>query len=190
MPVPAKPATQDLDPGALAVPQAPVERPAGPDLILDDPNLNITLESLVNLDPDIKFHLVSDLDDKKSRFVSWSRVNQTGFERRVFKVLGGKENPWMFVPQVEILGLVADFYTPKFRVVLEADGPDHDRSVLQDRARDLLMLTKKKIKVLRLTPLDLVTHTSQDLYRLIDQFVRQESELTPQVLDEDQGGLL
>ena len=185
------------DPDFPLAPDLPEEAgdPRGPkmDLIIGRDDLKaepeLDVEALINLDPDIEFHLASPHDDRKGNQVRWARQAMTKFEKKVWKTLGDKQNPWLFFPQVEICGFIVDFYTPLFRVVLEADGPDHDRQIHQDRVRDLAILKRKNIRTLRLTPLDLGSYTAQDLYRLVDTFVRLETDAQDLLLDQDDGGL-
>ena len=96
---------------------------------------------------------------------------QTGLEKRVYKALGGKNGPFFFVPQVHILGYLVDFYSPVYMVVIEADGPDHIFTALEDAQRDEVILKKKAIRTLRLTPKDVETYTPHDLYRLVEHFI-------------------
>jgi len=136
-------------------------------------------------DPEIDFNLKPDQNNAKSRFVTWSRASQTEFERKVWKLLGKKENPWMFVPQVEILGFVVDFYSPLHRLALEADGPEHIQTAHKDRDRDKVLLIKKGIKTLRLTMDNVDFGSPQTLFRLIEHWASNETVITPEMVDGD-----
>jgi very-short-patch-repair endonuclease len=65
---------------------------------------------------------------EKWRFARQMRRNPTDPERvlwqelRKQKILGAK-----FRRQTPILGWIADFYCPEIRLVVEVDGPDHER---------------------------------------------------------------
>ena len=133
----------------------------------------------LNSDPDINFHLSEDEDEgPKTRFTRWSRTVATRLEKKVYAALGGKTNPWLFVPQVEICGFIVDFYSPVYKIVIEADGPDHALTVLQDKQRDELLLKKKGIRTLRFTPKDVETYTAQDIYRYVEFQIQQAVEET------------
>jgi very-short-patch-repair endonuclease len=44
-----------------------------------------------------------------------------------------------FRRQALVFGWIVDFYCPQVRLVIEVDGPIHNRLILQDRRRDLEM---------------------------------------------------
>lgn len=171
----------EAQPPEAEVPKDQAQGPLGPG------GLSVAdLES----DPDIKFHLTPDPRNPKDRFVMWSRTSMSQFENRVWKFLGGKTNPWIFIPQVEICGFVVDFYSPVHRVVIEADGPEHQRSVEADKARDLVLLTKKGIKTMRLYPADLATLTPQRLFKVVEHFVDPANVVTEEMIRGEEGGSL
>lgn len=174
-----------------APPEAPTEPPLD-GTVKDKPEGVLGPLSIADLesDPDIKFHLNPNPSDPKDRFAIWSIQVMNQFESKVWKVLGGKKNPWLFVPQVEICGYVVDFYSPVHKVVLEADGPDHDRSVLKDQERDIALLKKKSIKTLRLFPVDLSTNTPQSLFKVIEHFIKPETVVTEAMIRGEEGGNL
>lgn len=116
---------------------------------------------------------------KHSRFVHWSRAVPTSLELKVWRLLGADDNPWGFVPQQELEGFVVDFFAPEFRLVLEADGPEHIWSWEKDEKRDAI-LASKGYKTLRLTPGDLVMNTPQMIFDLIEEFCDVRHDLTPE----------
>lgn len=114
---------------------------------------------------------VVDLNNPKTRFKLWSMANPTALEKKVWKVLGGDFNPWGFTPQVEHGEFQLDFYSKRWRFCIEADGPEHLKTVAADATRDAI-LAKAGIITLRLTPADLVRNSPQKIYDLIEVCIR------------------
>lgn len=112
------------------------------------------------LDPD---------NDPKARLAIWSAVSPTGFERKVWSFLGKENNPWGFLPQQILFGYVIDFYSLKYLLVIEADGPSHNQTRAEDNKRDA-DLRKHGIQTLRLDPGDFVQYTNVQLFDLIEEF--------------------
>jgi len=106
-------------------------------------------------------------DVEEDRFVAWSRISMTKFEKKVWKLLGGDDNPWRFQCQVPKFGYVLDFYSEQFMLCIEADGPAHQKQLAADNARDVA-LAKMGIQTLRIVPADFVEHTAQQLFDLIE----------------------
>ena len=46
---------------------------------------------------------------------------------------------------------IADFYLPAQHLIVEIDGPYHERLAAQDRLKDELFLRERGIRMLRLT---------------------------------------
>lgn len=112
----------------------------------------------------------------QSRFVHWSRAVPTSLEQKVWRLIGADDNPWGFVQQQELEGFVVDFFAPEYRLVLEADGPEHIRSWEEDQVRDSI-LASKGYKTLRLTPGDLVVNTPQMIFDIIEEFCNVRHDL-------------
>jgi len=112
----------------------------------------------------------ADNENPRGRMANWSRVNMTGFESKVWKFLGKDDNPWAFMPQMSLYGYLVDFYSPKYQLVLEADGPNHLDSVQADEIRDQVLLSHG-VKTLRLKPIDFVQYTGQQLFDRIEYVI-------------------
>lgn len=101
------------------------------------------------------------------RFVAWMKSNPTSLEKRVWKLLGGEKNVWGFVPQAPLHGYIVDFLSEEYKLIIEADGPNHIKTGEQDMARDAA-LEKAGYLTLRLTPGDFSIATNTMLFDLID----------------------
>jgi len=111
--------------------------------------------------------------ESKQRFAAWMNCNPTAFEKAVGKLIGGKDNPWGFMPQQIEHGYILDFYSPKYRVAIEADGPDHFRKsqLVQDHLRDAALLSYG-IRTIRFTPLHLKKYPQNFLFSYIENFIQ------------------
>lgn len=89
------------------------------------------------------------------------RQNMSGFEKMVWNFLGKDENPWGFLRQWPVEGFFLDFFTDRYNVALEADGPHHRDA--DDKVRDRV-LSKKGITTIRLTPADFVRKSKGELF--------------------------
>lgn len=110
------------------------------------------------------------LETSSGRFSIWSLISQTGFEKRVWRFLGNSENPWEFKQQVPMFGYILDFYSFKYMLCIEADGPNHRNQQAEDLKRDKV-LYEKGIKTLRLTPMDFARNSKQKLVDVIEEFI-------------------
>jgi very-short-patch-repair endonuclease len=107
-------------------------------------------------------------EDPAQRFAEWSRQVPTKLEQKVWKMLGGPNNPWKFRTQVVIGPYIADFLSRKVMMCIEADGPEHLKTVEEDNKRDA-WFEKQGILTLRLTYADFVRNTPQRLYALVEE---------------------
>jgi very-short-patch-repair endonuclease len=98
----------------------------------------------------------------------WSGLN--GFEKKVWKLLGEKKNPWGFIPQFPLHGYILDFYSSIYNVALEIDGPVHVNRRKADRRREKVLLNHG-IKTLHITPADLRLGGSVKTLEYIQNFM-------------------
>ncbi len=104
------------------------------------------------------------------RFAMISTVNLTKFEKKVWTFLGKNLNPWGFQIQVDKFGYLLDFYSDRYLLAIEADGPDHVGRVQDDMHRDQVLL-ERGIRTLRLQPVDFVRNSRNQLIDLIEEFI-------------------
>ena len=110
----------------------------------------------------------ASIEDPTQRFAEWSRQVPTSLERKVWAMMGGPNNPWNFKPQQVVGPYVCDFLSRKVMVCVEADGPEHLKTVEADNKRDAYM-QKRGILTIRLTYADFVRNSNQKLYGLIEE---------------------
>ncbi len=88
------------------------------------------------------------------------RRNQTDAEKRLWKVLRNRAlSGAKFRRQFPIDRYILDFYSPEYRLCIEADGGQHytDESSKQDEARTKL-LASSGIQVIRFSDRDILTN--------------------------------
>ena len=124
---------------------------------------DVYLDALDGLDPAIK---------ARSRLL---REHMSKFEKSVWKLMGGEDNPWGLLRQVPMCGYYLDFYSPAEMACVEADGPDHVRAPERDAERDLA-LRKEGIRILRITPGDFRRKRNLDLLQMISDFLTPEED--------------
>jgi very-short-patch-repair endonuclease len=111
--------------------------------------------------------LVPDENIRKSGVMANS---MTYLEKRVWSFIGKKNNPWQFVPQFPIGPYILDFFSPMHKAALEADGPEHLKTIKADQKRDEY-LEKLGIKTMRLTPSDFARYKSSFIIEYIEGFL-------------------
>lgn len=115
------------------------------------------------------------LEDPLERQAYWARQTPTSLERRLWKLLGGKKNPWSLEQQFVLDGFILDFFSSKHLLCIEADGPKHLKSADKDAERDRILLEKHGIQTIRLTRADLNRHTKEQIFGLIEYMISPES---------------
>jgi very-short-patch-repair endonuclease len=118
-------------------------------------------------------------ETRQDRFAAWSAIVMTDLEKKVWKWLGGKNNPWGFEPQVPVGPYTLDFFSRRYMLAIEADGPEHQKTVCEDAARDA-ELEKLGILTLRLTNADFVKYSKQRLFDLVEEFIQTKHIVNPQ----------
>jgi very-short-patch-repair endonuclease len=101
------------------------------------------------------------------------RKNPTMPEYTLWQALKRKQFGVKFRRQSMILGYIADFYCPSAKLVVEVDGPDHNRkrAIEHDRIRSESMASKG-IKTIRFTNGDVMC----DLDRVVKAIQAQIEE--------------
>jgi very-short-patch-repair endonuclease len=112
----------------------------------------------------------TDEDDPQQRQATWAIAHMTRLEKMVWNFLGKADGPWGFAPQVVKGPYVLDFYSQKYLLAVEADGPSHLKSAEADRKRDDY-LAKQGIVTLRLTRSDFVRSQPQQLYAMMEAII-------------------
>ena len=74
----------------------------------------------------------------------------TDAEHVLWRELRNRQTGVSFRRQEPVSGYIADFYSPKIQLAIEADGPVHDAQRLDDLRRDL-KLASLNVLVLRFT---------------------------------------
>ena len=92
--------------------------------------------------------------EKKLTAAIIRRGGMTGLEKKVFTLLGGKGSPWGFIPQFPLHGYILDFYSPEWKVAVEADGPVHVNRKAADAKREQILLGYG-VRTLHITPADI-----------------------------------
>jgi very-short-patch-repair endonuclease len=101
------------------------------------------------------------------------RQNMSGFQKKVWKLIGGKMNPWGFFPEYPVGEYIIDFFSEEHRVGIEADGPHH--AFPARKAADLIReeaLLKQGIALIHINPAMLVRLSAKDIVEYIDRFIR------------------
>jgi very-short-patch-repair endonuclease len=119
------------------------------------------LDAVEGLDPAIK---------TQSRLL---RANMSSFETKIWKLVGKEDNPWNLLRQIPVQGYFLDFYSPEAMACVEADGPDHLKSVAHDADRDRA-LRKNGIRTLRITPADFRRARPMEILDMIGSFIETE----------------
>ena len=98
------------------------------------------------------------------------RAGQTRAEQRLWQELrGGRINGLRFRRQHPVGRFIADFYCVQAALVIEVDGPVHERQVDSDAERDAY-LQAMGLRVLRFTNLEVLSETGAVVER-IKEFV-------------------
>jgi len=97
----------------------------------------------------------------------------SGFEKKVWKLMGGDSNTWNVFRQIPVGPYFLDFYSPDHMACIEADGPDHLKNPDHDRTRDKT-LRKQGIRTLRITPADMKRVRPLELLDMIRNFIETE----------------
>jgi very-short-patch-repair endonuclease len=95
------------------------------------------------------------------------RKHPTPGEAAMWAELRRKALGHRFHRQVPILGWIADFYCPAWRLVVEVDGPYHEDRKAYDALRDQVM-RDHGLRVIRIAEDDAVHHT-RDVATLLSQ---------------------
>lgn len=100
---------------------------------------------------------------EKLAFARKMRKNPTPSERLLWSKLKKRQIGFRFKRQQFVLGWIVDFYCPKRRLVVEIDGPSHDR--VKDARRDAIM-TNHGFRVIRFTNDEVKTKIAHVVGRL------------------------
>ncbi len=119
----------------------------------------------VEMPPEIETDLSPD-----ARQTVHAIIAMTGLEKKLYRMLGGEKNPWGLMPQCTVHGYRVDFYAPQYNLVVEADGPEHLDTTIEDEKRDANLL-EHGIIVLRLAGADLAQLNTQKLFNMIEEFI-------------------
>lgn len=120
-----------------------------------------------------------NLNDPRVRFARWSALNMTALEKKVWAWMGKADNPWGFIPQHPHKNWTLDFYSPRFGICIEADGPLHLQTAREDEARDRA-LEKDGILTLRLTRGHFVRYSPQRLFDLVEEVIKNRPAAKPE----------
>lgn len=101
------------------------------------------------------------------------RENMSGFEKKLWKLVGGEGNPWGLLRQIPMQGYFLDFYSPEGLACVEADGPDHINTADRDMQRDAV-LRKAGIRTLRIRPSDFSRMRPLAILDMIGSFIQTE----------------
>lgn len=99
------------------------------------------------------------------------RNNQTEVEKLLWSKIRRKQlRDIQFYRQKPIANLIADFYGPKAKLIIEVDGSQHyeDKNQTNDIIRDA-RLKKLGLKVLRFTNLDILKNINGVLQKILDE---------------------
>jgi very-short-patch-repair endonuclease len=88
-------------------------------------------------------------------------------ERVLWRSLRRSQLGVRFRRQVVLYGFIADFFAPWARLIVEVDGPHHDKRQRQDARRDALLVAQG-LRVLRL-PAELVLREMPKALRLVTE---------------------
>lgn len=126
---------------------------------------------------DIMMDLMNTPRDIRQKSVGL-RNNMSGFEKKVWTFLGKDENPWSFLRQWPMEGYFLDFYSQHYNVALEADGPHHLARAAQDLVRDKVLLKKKGIRTIRLTPANFLRYSKEELFEYVTNAIENVEDKT------------
>lgn len=103
----------------------------------------------------------------------WLRQNMTYFEKKLWAFLGGDDNQWQFLRQFPVEGsnYFPDFYSRWHKVCIEADGPEHLKTVEADIKREKALL-KLGVRMFHITPAEFFSQFQpSDLLKAVSNFV-------------------
>ncbi len=96
----------------------------------------------------------------------------SGFQKKIWKFIGGEANEWGFVMEYPVQGYFADFLSPKLGLVIEADGPHH---ALPDRkkadAEREAVLVGLGLRVFHITPAMFVMKSPIRIFEELEAFI-------------------
>jgi very-short-patch-repair endonuclease len=92
--------------------------------------------------------------------------NQTDAEKRLWSKIGARQLGVTFTRQKVVIGYIVDFYSQKYKLAIELDGPTHD--IHKDRVRDNA-LNNVGVYVLRFKNDDVYTRLDWVLNRIKDK---------------------
>ncbi len=105
------------------------------------------------------------IPEEQRRFAKRLRSDQTALETRLWHELRAKRlDGWKFKRQVPIEGYVADFVCFEKRLIVEMDGPLHERpeQKLKDAKRDAV-LASQGFRILRFTDEVALGHVVEEI---------------------------
>lgn len=108
------------------------------------------------------------------------RKNQTDTEKKLWSILRNRQLAGMkFRRQFSIGKFILDFYSPEYRLCIEADGGQHYKKegVLKDRLRTK-ELSKLGIQVIRFSDRDILNNIA-GVYEVIWQTMREKTTPSP-----------
>lgn len=108
------------------------------------------------------------------------RKNQTDSERKLWEVLRNRQLAgFKFRRQFSIGGYILDFYSPEYRLGIEADGGQHyeDRNKKHDELRDTV-LSEAGVEILRFSDLEILNNI-EGVWEVIQKTIEKRNSWPP-----------
>lgn len=97
---------------------------------------------------------------RKIKYAKKLRRKQTRAERAFAKIAKEleKDYGYRFWPQVVMFGWIVDFWCPKLKLIIEIDGPSHDKTKTYDNRRANVMSEELEATTIRFTNFELINN--------------------------------
>lgn len=107
------------------------------------------------------------------------RIHSTRSEDRIIALLDNLEHDYIFQHAIfnEWFFLIADFYIPKYKLIIECDGPSHDNiEAKRKEAKRKRWLLSIGIVVLRIKNKATIEMTEKDLEKRINKILSKQKK--------------